>query len=280
MPKSWAHLGAVSTDELAAARTAVHWAIQPIAAVGYAAPPESEDHSRAGFTFEGGRFVGRCLGGLTIFVDPVADSVGVCDASGSTVAAHAITGSRPQELSAFIAGALDGAGLRLAAGFSKLPYELPSHELGEHAAFEALDADAVRELCAWFDVATDVLAPIVSGDPRASPVRGWPHHFDLASLIELGAVEPGRGARSIGVGLSPGDVTYAEPYFYVTPWPYPEKDVALPDLDHGAVWHRGGFTAAVLTADVVTAVPTRLRRELVQAGLRSSIAACEKILAG
>ena len=64
------------------------------------------------------------------------------------------------------------------------------------------------------------------------------------------------------------------------PWPYPEKDVALPDLDHGAVWHRGGFTAAVLTADVVTAVPTRLRRELVQAGLRSSIAACEKILAG
>ena len=51
----------------------------------------------------------------------------------------------------------------------------------------------------------------------------------------------------MGVGFSPGDDSYAQPYFYVAPWPHPKQD-DLPKLSVGH-WHTAGFTAAVLTGD-------------------------------
>lgn len=45
--------------------------------------------------------------------------------------------------------------------------------------------------------------------------------------------------------MSPGDSTYDEPYFYVTPWPYPEGATLQP-LEFGT-WHTKGWTGAVLT---------------------------------
>jgi hypothetical protein len=44
------------------------------------------------------------------------------------------------------------------------------------------------------------------------------HHFDLATLTTL----PARNADAtgyVGVGLSPGDEYYDEPYFYVSVYP-------------------------------------------------------------
>ena len=40
----------------------------------------------------------------------------------------------------------------------------------------------------------------------------------------------------IGVGLSPGDTYYAEPYWYVSPYPYPGLE-DLPVLDGSGFWH-------------------------------------------
>ena len=64
--------------------------------------------------------------------------------------------------------------------------------------------------------------------------------------------EAGESARSIGVGLSPGDETYAQPYFYVSPWPAP-KNPKLPALPPGGHWHTKDFFAAVATADELLA---------------------------
>jgi len=72
------------------------------------------------------------------------------------------------------------------------------------------------------------------------PVRCWPHHFDIATLISLG------GGRTIGVGLSPGDGQYPEPYWYVTPYPYPAERVSKP-LPAG-FWNTEGWYGAVLPA--------------------------------
>ena len=71
----------------------------------------------------------------------------------------------------------------------------------------------------------------------ADPVLLWPHHFDVSFARDLGA------DRAMTVGMSPGDASYAEPYWYVTPWPYPTGD--LPPLDSGH-WHTQGWTGAVL----------------------------------
>jgi hypothetical protein len=84
-----------------------------------------------------------------------------------------------------------------------------------------------------------------------SPVRCWPHHFDLATLITL----PARNACAteyIGVGLSPGDDYYDEPYFYVSAHPEPDP-AALPSLPILGHWHLRDFIAAVATFHKITA---------------------------
>ena len=65
--------------------------------------------------------------------------------------------------------------------------------------------------------------------------------------------------------MSPGDGSYAEPYWYVTPWPPPPEKRAheqLPPLDGKGVWHTEGWTGAVLPSSAV--VDTRDAQE--QAG--------------
>ena len=61
-------------------------------------------------------------------------------------------------------------------------------------------------------------------------MRTWPHHYDSATLILLDPAETGEDARSINVGMSPGDGSYAEPYWYVTPWPPPPEKTILEHL--------------------------------------------------
>ncbi len=51
--------------------------------------------------------------------------------------------------------------------------------------------------------------------------------------------------------MSTGDAAYDQPYFYVTPWPYPEAG-SLPRLGLGR-WQTAGWVGAVLTAGDVLA---------------------------
>jgi hypothetical protein len=86
--------------------------------------------------------------------------------------------------------------------------------------------------------------------PGPGPVCCWPHHFDIAMVVQL-AAEQAESAPSIGVGLSPGDESYAQPYWYVSPWPKPDA-AALPQAPVPGHWHTQAFTALVATgADIV-----------------------------
>jgi len=153
-----------------------------------------------------------------------------------------------------------GAWLRkeiVAAGLdpARLDAAMQKDASGEHwitsGGYQSADIpDALGEAAKWYSNA-DLLLKQVAGRhktliPGPSPVRCWPHHFDIATLISLNT----EVARTIGVGLSPGDDSYSEPYFYVSLWPYPEKSElsGLPPLGH---WHTQGFTAAIVTARAI-----------------------------
>jgi hypothetical protein len=116
----------------------------------------------------------------------------------------------------------------------------------------------------------------------ASPVRVWPHHFDIAVLIELGAeddrpVDP-EEARSVGVGMTPGDDSYPDPYWYVTPWPYPAA-TGLPKLPPPGAWHTDGWVGAVLgAADLVGAGDERAQATRAASFARAAIAGCRELL--
>ncbi|MFN8583262.1 MAG: hypothetical protein U0163_20085 [Gemmatimonadaceae bacterium] len=98
------------------------------------------------------------------------------------------------------------------------------------------------ELSRYYHDAWLLTSQIAAESAGASEPRCWPHHFDLATLIAL----PGAPRRTIGVGVSPGDHYYSEPYIYVGPYPYPPAN-RLGALPSGH-WHTDEWTGAVLTA--------------------------------
>ena len=57
-------------------------------------------------------------------------------------------------------------------------------------------------------------------------------------------------ARAVEVGISPGDESYGEPYFYISPSPQLNID-NLPHLPTPGHWHTKGFVGAIATATEV-----------------------------
>ena len=141
---------------------------------------------------------------------------------------------------------LEAQGLKPASQ-AALPYEVPPRPLRH--------VPELAGLARWFGAAEEVLEEVrgKTADirPGPGPVRCWPHHFDIALLVRLekGAA---KSARSIGVGVSPGDGYYPQPYAYVSPYPAP-KNPKLPALPPGGHWHKKDFFAAVATAEALLA---------------------------
>lgn len=143
------------------------------------------------------------------------------------------------------------------AGDVRLPYDLPEHPIGSRHHELGMLGRELGELARWLGGSADVLEEF-SGKltgVRASPVLCWPHHFDIATLVSL---EQGPNARTIGVGVSPGDEYYAQPYAYVSPWPRFDGD-KLPDPPRPGHWHTEGFFGAVVTGDDILAMADRGR---------------------
>ena len=145
------------------------------------------------------------------------------------------------------------------AGDARLPYDLPEHPAAERPHDLGMLGRELGELARWFGGSADVLEEFASrlSGPRASPVLCWPHHFDIATLVRL---EDGQAAnaRSIGVGVSPGDQYYSQPYVYISPWPRFDGE-KLPELPPPGHWHTEGFFGAVATGDQILAMKDRGR---------------------
>jgi len=245
MPISWSFLRSHDPATLSAARSLAHRAAQwpTRAARANLAPAPDDSHTALAWDAERSALVSR----------PLKDELRV----GLRVAAHEllfIRGARADSLALadkleseagrWIDERLAREGLKPTSGV-KLPYDVPA------ASFVRASEEAPRlaALGGWFGAAAELLESVrgryANFTPGPSPVRCWPHHFDIAVLV---ALEPGdpEHAKSIGIGVSPGDDTYAQPYLYVSPYPRPDTD-ALPPLPPGGSWHTKDFFAAVAT---------------------------------
>ncbi|MGH8747190.1 MAG: hypothetical protein ACREUK_11965, partial [Burkholderiales bacterium] len=130
-----------------------------------------------------------------------------------------------------------------AASAARLPYQVAPRELKNEPGLAAL--------ARWFAAAAEVLEEVRARHAvlRPSAVVCWPHHFDIALVLPLGPGAAGL-ACSIGVGVSPGDQYYAQPYAYVSPYPAP-KAPQPPALPPGGHWHTKDFFGAVATAEAL-----------------------------
>jgi hypothetical protein len=157
------------------------------------------------------------------------------------------------------------------------PYELPEHAVARGEHFRRDDGAALEELGRWFGNADHALRRVTERHAEAGPIRCWPHHLDIATLLHVAGDPGSEEARTIGVGLSPGDESHPEPYLYVTPWPYPST-TAWPELPLGA-WHVEGFVAAILTGtELIEAASADEQQRRTDGFLAAAIAGCRTLL--
>jgi hypothetical protein len=153
-------------------------------------------------------------------------------------------------------------------------FQLPEHPLGRGERFQR--DPGLAELARWYGNADGELRRVAKENPSAGPVLCWPHHFDIATLIEVEPPREGRPGRTLGAGLSPGDLGIDEPYFYVSHWP-PTRSQTLPPLEVGE-WIRVGWVGAALRGSLVTAAQDSARQTgLVHAFFSAAIPASRSL---
>jgi hypothetical protein len=268
----WPPVGSLDPAGLVDARLQVHHAAQLVVALGISLLPPATDDSHTNLEWLPGRaLAGRPIPGEREFrgalrLDPLI--LLVLDESGDVLDEYRLGGRTLAQAFRWLAGSVRDLGADASRMTDRRHYAIPDHPVAGGAPFHP-DEKAVRELGTYYDGASQALTRVQSARSNASEVRCWPHHFDLATLITLA---PG---RTIGAGLSPGDDSYAEPYYYVTPSPYPAGP--LPSLGVGS-WHTAGWTGTVLPGSQLSGRSAPDQRDTVQAFLDQSIAACEALL--
>ncbi|MEM6453929.1 MAG: hypothetical protein AAF772_02430 [Acidobacteriota bacterium] len=231
--------------QLDAARLVVHHALQIIAigACRTLLPARDDDsHTALEWDAAGRRWLCDALptSGLRPGLRPEDLTLTLGDAS------FPLIGKTREDGLAWLRRQLADAGHDADAIHLDFHYEMPSHPIEAGAPFDDL-RDAYAEIAAYFDDSFQLLTALRDSLPEDPVILTWPHHFDMAMLLELGPRADDR-ARYIGIGMAPGDDHIDQPYLYVTPQPAPDENAALPALPHG-VWQRKPFFGAILTAE-------------------------------
>ena len=271
----WSVLGRKAPTALIKARTLAHHAAQWPAKAARANLDALPDDSHASLTWDGAR---GALFSQPLPADGVEVRVGLRLAGlaliimrGNLVLdTYELAGRRDSMVGVWLDSALRALELKAASGVT-LPYTIPSHPVARGSAYSfSGESEAFDELAQWFGAAADFLEEVraTATAAQAGAVRCWPHHFDIATLVSLDAAGGGT-AGSVGIGLSPGDHYYPQPYFYVSPSPHPPV-AELPALPPLGRWHTEGFVGAVATGEQILTLDDR------RAGLRAFVrAACE-----
>ncbi len=274
----WQGLGKRDPLALETARLQIHWAAQTIAAAGITLIEHAADDSHTNMEWLGSRrlLAGQVVVGEPSFrvaLDPSDLTLLLVKPDDEEIGQLSLNGHTLEQgydlLSSMILPLIEDDHVEL----DRPTFELPQHPVATGECFSIDDSASFVEVGRWFANADLVLRSVQEETPAASPVRCWPHHFDIATLIEVDR----DAKKSIGVGMTPGDGNYAEPYWYVTPWPYPAAD-NLPPLEAGT-WHTDGWIGAVLTGSaVVAAGDARAQHDLSTSFVNSAIRHCKDLL--
>ena len=261
----WMTLGGTAPAALADARVQLHWAAQVLSACADRWIESRADDSHTTMEWDGAR--GALVGQPAASGARLALRIADCTLIGR--GELPLTGRTLAEAMAWGDGELAAAAGEAPRGATARAYDMPPHPVASGAPLSP-DPAALAELARWYADGDLLLRDLAGREEGATPVRCWPHHFDIAAIVYLDRDRPPASARQIGFGLSPGDHYYGEPYFYLTPWPI-EVDVTFPPLPSGGRWHRTGFTGAVLLAGDLLQGPPDGQLERAQAWFAAAL---------
>ncbi len=248
-------LRAWAPDALASARTALHRALQlpSLAARANSRALHDDSHAALKWRAREQRFetprMRRGSGVWSVALEPLPLRLALVRDL-AVEDAFLLEGAGVADAALWLDGKLEAADLAPTASVAA-PFTLPEDVVARDPIALGAERDALATLAAWFDlahaglVAFEAEAEAAARPAEPSPVRVWPHHFDIAAYVALEAGDP-ETARGVGLGLSPGDDMIASPYFYVAPWP--RIAGAPPELPQPAFWREDGFVGALLAS--------------------------------
>ena len=277
MTAHWTRVGIVPATALTDARLQLHHAAQIAvsAAISYIPARSDDSHTALSWSAHLGALVTEPITAARqyrIAVRVKDLTLHAVDENGGTWSSFALPGRTIADGLGWLAKVSAEAGQDAARLTARKHYTIPTHVVASGGKFSTgIDAE-LGDLSRYWSNAAGLLEELASRTGGASPVRTWPHHFDIATLIEL----PGATRRTVGVGQSPGDDSYAQPYWYVGPYPYPPI-ANLPGLAGGGHWHTEGWVGAALPATGYLAAPDQ--RAQVSAFIDSAVDACRTLLA-
>lgn len=272
--RSWTAIDPARASKLADVRLQFHHAAQFSAALGssYLPPQLDDSHTNLGWDRSRGALIShgvRTSSGTVRVGSRPADLTLLVLRDETPDLLIPLDGSTVQQAGEDLREALISTGLDGEAFTLRRHDELPQHAVNSGAAFDAADTAALVELARWFANA-DLVLQSLRERIHSSDVRCWPHHLDIATLATL---SPG---RSSGAGLSPGDDSCEEPYFYVNAYPAPTVERVKGQLQGGGTWHTTGWIGAVLPGSRLVGDAARQAAQA-QAFLESAFEACSRL---
>ncbi len=226
--------------------------MQFIAGVGSSLAEPQADYSHTSMQWHPdlGLFIGALIPATQPFqvaLNPISFTSIILDPQGNTIATFPLTKKTIAEVLNWHKQEIVKLGAD--ADRIELPVyglnEFPDHPIAHGDTFDPGQETARQMITNYYATTHQLLLKITAQFPGASAIRIWPHHFDIATLIDLPNTK--NGEPVVGIGMSPGDNNYSDPYWYLYTYPALEPD-NLPDLDGGGFWHTENWIGAVLRA--------------------------------
>jgi len=247
----------VGAQNLAQARKQLHYTIFTLQAVAAAYAPFQEDSSHISFqwnresgAFLSGKIPGKKDGAVfgLILETPAVIQLDSSEKERRRLSMGGVTLAGLQE---WLREGVKGMGLDSQTLDFSLSKEMPPHELAQGKPFDYSGlGGALAELKRAYSNAHLFLERIHQENSQFSPVRCWPHDFDLTTLLEFQVSDDPNPKKTLRIGLSPGDSFYETPYYYVTPRPF-SMDLTLPPLPSGGRWRLEDRQGAVMTHEAL-----------------------------
>ena len=277
----WEEVGSVPPQDLVDAREQLHHSVQLIAALGKSLIAERPDdsHTSLHWNEDERAFEGEAVGkmpSLRIGLHPAELTLYIKQSNIDEPTTYSLLGNTLDSAFSWLKSDLEGRSIDVSGLSRRMHYEIPPHAIGTGQIISSDNTDHFEEIGRYFNNANSVLNSIKSILLETGEIRCWPHHFDIALLITIDKDKPVEEARSIGIGFSPGDSGYEEPYYYITPWPYPDIEKSnLPVLLAGK-WHTEGWVGAVLLASEI--ISQNDQTKTVSDFVKSGILACAGLI--
>ncbi len=253
-------------EQLSHAREQLHQAIQIVAAVGRTYKPKVKDDQYANFQWNIRREMlqGQVVEGdveISAALDLKTLSIHLLNATSETISSFELDGKTQKQSLIWLEEQLLKLGLDGNSLTIQLPYEIPEYPTAKGKPYQVVSIEPFEELSNYFSNSNLIIQSIVVSESNASDISCWPHHFDIASLITLDDTGDSETSTSIGIGMSPGDAGYNEPYYYLTPWPYPNV-ADLPVINGLGKWHTEGWVGGVFKASDLTNIADLVDQEV------------------